>query len=111
MLPKNKRLNLRTSFSWVSQASRAETPSLKVRYRFGENQLPLIGISLSSRVLGKANIRNKVRRKISTAVQNLYPRLRKDLNLVIMPKEFVLSKSIIDLEEELKSVKNLFNND
>jgi len=81
---------------------------MRVMFREGENEVPLIGIALTTKYFKKATLRNRAKRLVSTAIQTLYPRLRKGLNLVIMPKSQILDKKPEQLVEELKNVKDLY---
>jgi ribonuclease P protein component len=108
MLPKSQRLNLKKDFSFVIQGKKTETPSMRLMYRVGENEIALVGIALAKKNFRKAVARNKVKRKASDAIQVHYERLRKDLNLVIMPKPEILKKRTEELTKELESVKDLY---
>jgi len=108
MLPKSQRLNLKKSYNFVSVGKRVETANMRVMFREGENEVPLIGIALTTKYFKKATLRNRAKRLVSTAIQTLYPRLRKGLNLVIMPKSQILDKKPEQLVEELKNVKDLY---
>jgi len=109
MLPKEERLNLKKDFKWVSSGKRAQTGNFKVFYRFGDLQTPRVGIALAKQQFRKAHDRNRARRLSSTVVQRLYPRLRKGLNLVIMPKVDILKTHQEVLSQELENVKDLFD--
>ncbi len=111
MLARANRLNISKSFKFVAAGSKRETPHLKVFYKFGENEDPLVGIALSKKVLAKAVDRNRAKRMISRVVENEFLRLRKNLNLVIMPKEGILECKSSDLVKELVNVKDIFNSD
>jgi ribonuclease P protein component len=111
MLPKPQRLNLKKEFQNVSRGKRTETASMKLMFKTGDQKQPLVGISMSKKVFHKAHDRNKAKRKASDAVQRIYIRLRKDLNLVIMPKPGISTKNPDELVEELKSVKDLYSAD
>jgi ribonuclease P protein component len=109
MLPKSQRLNLKKDFIPVSKGKRVETVSLTLMFKAGENSLPLVGIALAKKNFRKAVSRNKAKRKASDAVQVVYKRLRKDLNLVIMPKPRILTQNIESLVKELEDVKDLYS--
>ncbi|MFI5205308.1 MAG: ribonuclease P protein component [Candidatus Paceibacterales bacterium] len=111
MLSKDRRLNLKKDFKWVASGKKTYTSSFKLMYRFGSNPHPLVGIALSSQFFRKANKRNRARRLTSKSVENIYKQLRKDLNLVIMPKPEVLNTKQEDLSRELKYVKDIFTAD
>jgi ribonuclease P protein component len=108
MLPKPQRLNLKKEFNFVSQGKKVETPSMRLMLRFGENKKALVGVALIKKNFHKAVARNKAKRKASDAVQTLYGKLRKDLNLIVMPKVQILKKSVEELKGELESVKDLY---
>lgn len=109
MLPKDKRLNLKKDFNWVSQGSKVITDDFKLMYRDGSNNKPLVGISISSKVFKKATLRSKVKRITADSIQVVYPGLRKNINLVIMPKVTIFSKSIENIIKQLKDVKGIYN--
>lgn len=109
VLPKSKRLNLKTSFRWVAAGQKTQTTHLKIKYRFGQNSLPLVGIAISSNIK-KAHLRNKARRLVSAGLEQIYDRLPKGLNLVIMPNELILQSNPKEIKNELESVKNIFIN-
>ena len=111
MLPKEKRLNLKKNFNFVVSGRKTETPSLRLYFRKGENQDPLVGIALAKKNFRKATERNKAKRLTSRAIESLYQNLRKGLNLVIMPKREVLQRDQEVLKEELESVKDLYTVD
>lgn len=109
MLPKANRLNLKTSYKWVSSGQKKYTSYFKLFYKFGENERPLIGIALSKNSFSKATERNRARRLSSTAIGFLYKSLRNNLNLVMMPKANVLETSVESLRKDLEDVKELFS--
>jgi ribonuclease P protein component len=111
MLPKSQRLNLKKSFNFVAAGKRVETPTMSVLFREGENELPLVGIALTTKYFKKAVLRNRAKRLASTAIQPLYPSLRKNLNLVIMPRGKILDQKVETLTKELKDVKSLYQTD
>src|SRR5437870_2063461 len=67
MLPLSQRLNLKTDFKWVASGKKLETKYLKLFIRLGENQIPRIGIALSTKSFKKATQRNRARRVVSHA--------------------------------------------
>lgn len=108
MLPKHKRLNLKTNFKWVASGKRFETKNFKVFVKNGENFEPLVGVAVSTSVFKKSTLRNKAKRISFKVAEKAYPHLRKNTNLVIMPKTGVLETPIKDLEDELKSIRFLY---
>lgn len=106
MLSRDKRLNLKTSFSYVAKGQKSETNICKLFFKEGEEEKPLVGIALKTEYFKKAVDRNRARRLISWGIEQLYSRLAPKLLLVLMPKTDVLkfsSKEILEvLEKELR---------
>lgn len=111
MLAKSQRLNLSKSYKWTAQGKRSSTPSLQLMYRLGENLQPQVGIALSKHHFKQSVERNRAKRLASTAIETLYPRLRKNLNLVIIPRPSVLGRHPDELIKELEYVKDLYSTD
>lgn len=103
MLPKSKRLNLNKDFRWVSSGKKIENNLVKLFYKISPApsgagfQQPKIGISLSKNVFKKAVDRNRARRLISKAFENMYNELPSGLNIVAMPKTDILQTSSDEL--------------
>ncbi len=104
MLSKSQRLNLKTNFKWVASGKHLQSPSFKLMIKEGENKSPKIGVAISSKNFKMANLRNKAKRLSFAAVAPLYPTLKSNTNLVIMPKPDILNKNIEQLSEELKGL-------
>lgn len=100
MLLKSQRLNLRTNFRWVASGKSFNSQNFKLFYRLGDNQNPLIGVSIVSAQFKKANLRNKAKRIMFDQAKLSYSKLHKNLNLVIMPKTQVLSLPKEQLDQE-----------
>jgi len=94
----------------VAAGKKIETPLFKLFIRSGENKLPLVGIANSKNQFRKAHERNRARRLVSQALQEIYPTLKEDLNLVIMPKSILLEKSVDDVKKGLVDVKAIYKN-
>ncbi|MBI2329775.1 ribonuclease P protein component [Candidatus Daviesbacteria bacterium] len=109
MLPKPQRLNLKTDFKWVAAGKKLETKYLKLFIKPGDNQIPRIGIAVSSKIFNKATARNKAKRLTSAAFEALYSKLPKTINIVALPKSSINKvKSpdvLLDLEKILKDEK------
>lgn len=109
MLPKPQRLNLKKDFKWVAAGKRLETKYLKLFVKTGDNQVPRVGIAVSSKSFKKATERNKARRLASAAFEAVYPNLPNTINIVALPKAGVNNvKSgdiLLDLEKILKDEK------
>lgn len=109
MLPKIKRLNLKTDFKWLVTGKVIDCKFTKLYVKTGDNQLPRIGIAISSKNFKKAVERNRARRLMSAAIEPLYQRLPARTNILALPKANILGvKSgniLIDLEEVLLNEK------
>lgn len=108
MLAKSQRLNLSQVFKFVTAGSRRETATLKLFWRQTEGDVALVGIALAKKNLRKATQRNKAKRLISQAIEQLYERLQPGLNLVIMPKSEILQRSVEELKAELENEARLY---
>lgn len=109
MLSKEKRLNLRKDFKWAATGKRLETKYLKLFVKFGDNQMPRVGIATSGKFFKKAVERNRARRLTSAAFEMLYQNLPPNINILVLPKIGMTGvKSgdvLLDLEEGLKREK------
>lgn len=107
MLPKSARLNLKTSFKWVRSGRSLDDKFCRIFLREGDNQIPKIGISTSSKVFKNATDRNRSRRLLSAAVQEIYPRLSKNINIVMMPKVNIVDSTSGEISASLKNTLGL----
>lgn len=109
MLSKQKRLDLKKDFKWVTSGKKLETKYLKLFINTGENEVVRVGIATSAKIFSKSSERNRARRLASFAFEALYPKLPSSINIVALPKSSILSvKSqdlLSDLERVLKNAK------
>ena len=103
MLSKPQRLNLKTSFRWVASGKAFTSKSFKLFYRLGENETPLIGVSIASAHFKKSTDRNQAKRIMFNLAKKVYDQLHKNLNLVIMPRSEVLDLPSEVLDQEFKN--------
>lgn len=112
MLPLPKRLNLKTDFKWVASGKKLESKYLKIFVKPGENEIPRIGIAVSSKTFPKAAKRNRARRLASSAFEALYKDLPKGVNIMALPKAPILEvksqDALSDLESLLKNAKVIY---
>lgn len=112
MLPKEKRLNLNKDFKWVASGTKIENNLVKLFYKSSSNpstnsgqvNQPKIGISLSKKTFKKAVERNRARRLVSKSLENLYNKLPKGINIVVLPKEEVLKVSSDELTKSINEI-------
>lgn len=109
MLSKDKRLNLKTFFNFVVSSQKAENQLVKLFFRTGENNQALVEIALKTEYFKKAVGRNRARRLISWAIEQLYCKLMPRLNLVLMPKTEVLKFSSKEIKEILEKELDKLN--
>lgn len=107
MLPRFQRLNLKTDFKWVTTGRKIETKFTKIFIKNGDNTLPRLGIALSGKVFKKASRRNRAKRLISHTFESIYGKLRKGVNIVVLPKEGVIDVKSQDILSDLRgALKN-----
>ena len=109
MLPKPKRLNLKKDFKWVAAGKKIDSKYAKLFIRIGDNINPRIGIAVPSSQFKKATQRNRARRIVSVALEPLYAKLPKSINIVALPKTAIdnvkSGEVLLDLEAKLKDEK------
>lgn len=103
MLSKSQRLNLKTNFRWVASGKSHTSQNFKLFYRLGENDHPLIGVSIVSAQFKKSTLRNAAKRICFELARINYDQLHKNLNLVIMPRPQVLDLPSQTLDKEFKN--------
>lgn len=107
MLAKSSRLNLKKDFKWVASGRKIESQFLKLFFKSGENEMPRVGIATSKATYKKAHERNKARRLIAQAFQEIYSLLPANANIVALPKAGILevksSDVVADLQNALKN--------
>ncbi len=104
MLPKPKRLNLKKDFKWVASGKKIELKHTTFFVKAGENSFPKVGIALSGKHFKKAVERNRARRLVSKALENIYEQLPSTINIVALPKVGVLAVESKDLTQEYEKI-------
>lgn len=108
MLPKKNRLDLKKSYSYVAVGKRVEGANIKLFYRFSDSTWPLVGISTSAKMFKKAVDRNRARRLLSAAFENLYQKLPKSINIVALPKSGILKMGSSEAVKEVEELISKF---
>lgn len=108
MLPKQDRLNLKRNYSFVTGGKRLEGLNLKLSFRFGSNNQPLIGIAVSAKIFKKAVDRNRARRIISKGLEGIYQHLPPAINIVAVPKNGILKRSSFEVIKEVEELVRKF---
>lgn len=104
MLPQSKRLNLKESFTWVAAGQKAGNNLMRIFFRFGDNEQPLVGISAPKSAFLKAVERNKARRKVSTAFESLYKQIVPKANIIALPKKEILQASSSEVQSSVEGL-------
>ena len=101
MLPKNYRLRKRTEFSYSFKHGKFNSfKNFDLVIFTRRDKLLRIGFSVSKKV-GKAVVRNKVKRRMSAAIHKNLKNLNKGFNLIFIAKPEITNISFVDLEKEL----------
>ncbi len=108
MLPKSDRLNLKVDFKRVSLGRRFETEYLKIFLLTGQGSTKL-GIAVPSKVFKKAHERNRVRRVVATAFQEVFNTISSGVHILVLPKSKVIEVKSQKLIDDVKTVRALFN--
>lgn len=106
MLSRNKRLNLKKDFKWLRSGKKLEDDIFRMFYQFGNNQQFRLGIATPSKDFKLAVERNRARRLISKAFENIGDLLPSNLNILVFPSQKVLELSSEELTERLKKTLN-----
>ncbi len=105
MLSKDSRLNLKTDFKRLISGKVIDTKYAKLYIRMSDEEKIKVGIATSSKIFKKAVDRNRARRLISAAIEELYKRLPSSINILALPKVSILSvksgEVLSNLEEAL----------
>lgn len=104
MLPKSHRLNLKQSFTWAAAGEKIDHDLLKLFFRFGQNEVPKIGIAPSKANFATAVARNRAKRLVAKGFENLLQSLPKNVNIVALPKTGILKKSSDEVTAGLKEM-------
>ena len=103
MLKQEFRLKKRYQFNYVYRAGKTcGGKFLLLVFSHSKNKNVKIGVSVSKKV-GKAVVRNRVRRLIREAIQPLLASLKVDNNIIIVAKAQIVGKSLEQISEDLKN--------
>lgn len=105
MLSRKKRLNLKKSFQFVRSGQVVEGAYLKLYFKTSDKENSAkVGIAVSSRNFKKAHTRNRARRLVSAAFENIYDSLPPNALIIALPKVPILD---VKSEEVLKDLKKI----
>ena len=99
MLSKNYRLTKRKAFNYIyKNGSYKSSENLTLMYHPAKTMR--VGFSVSKKV-GKAHIRNRIKRQLRAIVQDYLIRLNANYNYIIVAKPSITDKSFTKIREEL----------
>jgi ribonuclease P protein component len=111
MLPKSKRLNLRKDYRFVTSGKKFNLSWGTVFLKEIKEEGVFVGIALSKSQFKTAVERNRAKRLVSAAIEQVISGLRSNIKLVIIPRAPVLTKKPEDLLKEILGVKDIFKVD
>lgn len=102
MLDRKHRLTKRSSFSYVyKNGTNASNNILKV---YCVNSVGVkIGFSVSNK-LGKAVVRNKIKRRLRAATREILPQIKSGVQVIIVAKPAILDASFADIVSQLRQL-------
>lgn len=95
MLARKNRLTKRGSFSYVYRKGDSIRNDAIALFFVKSNSL-LIGISVSNKV-GKAVVRNKVKRRLRAVIRQYLPKINRRCQIVIVAKERTVNMEYVDI--------------
>lgn len=103
MLPKSKRLNLKTDFQKiVKTGTRYSHDWFSLFIQQANNSR--VGIAVGVKITNKANRRNRMRRLISEACQKFLPKLSHAASLLFIARKDFSSSSSYEVEEIIEKL-------
>lgn len=101
MLSKNNRITKRKEFGYIYKHGKyIYNEFLTIIYVPTKLNCPRIGFSLSKKV-GKAHIRNYVKRQLSEIVRSVLPQLNQKMNYVFVPKQTIVELSFLEKQNNV----------
>lgn len=101
MLPKINRLRKRTEFSYSFKHGKFNSfKNFNIVIFKRKDNILRIGFSVSKKI-GKAVVRNKVKRRMSSVIHSELKNLKRGFNLIFIAKPEISNVSFLDLQKEL----------
>jgi ribonuclease P protein component len=101
MLPKNKRVT-KDTFKNLKGSKSFSFPSATLKAMYGSG-LTKVSFVVSKKIAKTAVLRNSLRRKGYSAVEKLYPEIKKGFTLIFFVKKEMRDVSFQELVSELKN--------
>ncbi|MBI4039471.1 ribonuclease P protein component [Candidatus Daviesbacteria bacterium] len=103
MLPKSKRLNLKTDFQKIVKTGTRYSHGWFSLF-IGQANNTKVGIAVGVKITKKANRRNRMRRLISAACQRLLPKLSHKASLLFIARKDFSNHSSSEVEEIIEKL-------
>lgn len=109
MLKKEYRLKKRYQFNYTyKNAVSFGSKHLVICFTKSNNKHIKIGLAVTKKV-GKAVVRNLIKRRIRSAISPLLPSLKPNYNLIIVARPNIVDANYQEIENELKYLLNKAN--
>ena len=104
MIPRRGLISLKEEFPRIRREGKLyDSASFSFLLSFGsKNAQPQCAFIVSKKISMKSVVRHDVKRKLAGAVGKFLPRMKKNVQLVVLPKQKVVGASRSELEEEMK---------
>lgn len=105
MLPKHHRLIKGNDFGEVLRGGKGVRGDfLTLKMKKTTNTYPRVGFLVTQKIAKKAAVRNKLKRRLRGAMRCYILRLRRGVDLVIIPRETILGKTFLEIKNETEKV-------
>ena len=102
MLKKEYRLTRKNDFHWVYRKGKTAVTYVMVLYATpSKNQTTRIGFSVSKKI-GKAVVRNRVKRQMRAAAYHLLPYFEQQKDYVFIARGGIKNKSLTEIEKQMR---------
>lgn len=104
MLKKDNRLKKRYQYNYVYRAGiHYSSKNLIIYVASSKTKNIKVGFSVTKKI-GKACVRNLIRRRLREIVYNEIPKLKQNCNLIVVAKESITNATMAELTFELKNL-------
>jgi len=104
VLPRKNLISLKEEFPRIRREGKLyDCPSFSFLLSFGtKSERPQCAFVVSKKISLKSVVRHDVKRKLADAVGKFLPRMKKNVQLVFLPKQKSVTASRSELETEMK---------
>jgi len=101
LLPRKDRIRKGKEIKAVIRSKKRSNPLFDIYIKKNEGEHARFGV-ITTKILGKANIRNKVKRRIIEAIRKAGKETKEKRDIIIIPKKMILEAGFENLFEEIK---------